>query len=347
MTLSRLRIRKPLASTPTPQQLFDEAAADNSYSKKSCLRSYEARTIILTGTDVGKELRGGGVKVHDVGMKDESWGAALRWLGRLFEWNGAKREDDGAENANKSPEIPASVSAGIAWVEPGMWKGRQAHFILLTFDPRPRLGRRFHRLEMNIRVWAAGDALQSIAPNPKLPLLWDPPAALDLAAKSPNIVMFNPRAVVGRASGSSAEPFWDGRFRPGDQFAYFADLRAAQDLALRRTAEDDLRCLLHVIAYGDDRVTVPRFSVAMVVLSEGKPFDLTLHSVSLHSGVRPGFHYLWTPYKPAKFAADTRLIPKGQKPIGVDFASAEAGSKLKEVIEWCKPYDTVSVRAAW
>lgn len=337
----------PARLPPTPQQLFDEAAADKDYSRKACLRTYHSRTILVTGPNAGEE------RSHPPGSQDEGkegepggkvqskWGKPLRGL-----WShNRKQMKDTPSSASIPASVPAYITGDITWVEPGVWNGKKAHFILLHFEHRREKATYLERVELDLRVWQAGDAVKSMANHSHKPLATVlPPLADDLADNAPPIVLYAPRAVVGRPAGSQQEYYWYGQFREGDSFRFAGDLHAPQELGIRGAKETDPHCLNHFVAYGDSRhrIPPPDFSVALVVLSDGKPFDLTAYNGTYHWGFDPLRYWLWSPYKPARFCQSRALRPKGQKRIRCDFASQEMKVKIQELVQWCQPFDTVS-----
>ena len=336
---------------PSPQQLFDIAAADEDYSKKACLRSLAVRTVMLTN-DMSEHDQDPASQAPEAapGMEGSTpppgiltrLAVPLKRLLRI-------------RSAHKNPSTPqpgergtsSFAVASIVHAEPGLWQGQKAHFIRLHVEYHPDATHHLERVDVTVRVWKAGDALESLAPLSHLHLLSvEPPDAPEFGDDAPPIVLYTPRAVVGREAGSKAEPYWDGHFRTGDHFLYFAQATPPRDFESDGPQDSTQpRSLLEIAALGDpeEMRVAPSFDVAMVVLSEGKPFDMTVYSTSVHWGVRGVERYLFDPYKPAKFGPSTRLIPKGERPIASDFAGAGMKEKLIKRVNWCKSYDTVSV----
>lgn len=330
---------------PSPQQLFSQAELDKDYSKRACLRTYSSRTIILTGTEAGEEKSEPPTPAEEKGKGGEAGVSRPKhWWNRFAVWRGPKTKSPGPR-ADTPASTPAYITGGITWVQPGLWKGKKAHFVLLNFQQRRGEEHYLERVELDLRVWRAGDALKSIAEHSHEPLADVlPPLAESLADHAPPIVLYAPRAVVGRPAASHIEPYWEGSFRPGETIRYGGDLHSPRELTIDGPKPNDARCLLHVVAYGDleHEVPAPNFSVALVVLSDGKPFDLTAYDVTFHWDLEPIRHYLWSPYLPARFSEHAQLIPKGHKPLHYDFASEEMKAKIKELLQWCAPFDTVS-----
>lgn len=69
----------------------------------------------------------------------------------------------------------------------------------------------------------------------------------------------------------------------------------------------------------------PHFTIGLVVLPDGKPFELNAvrTHTTLYQGLDPVKQYLWSPDNPARFNERAKLIPGGQKPTGVDFVIAQ------------------------
>lgn len=229
-------------------------------------------------------------------------------------------------------------------MEPGLWNGKKAHFVL-HFEHKRQEDIYLERVELDIRVWQAGDAVKSMAKDSHRPLAGvSPPVAEDLADNAPPIVLYAPRAVIGRPSDlPQREFYWPGHLQAGDTFRYSGDLLAPQERTAEGANETDRRSLLDIVAYGDprQRLPPPDFSVALVVLSDGKPFDLTAYDATFHWHLSPLGHWLWSPYKPARFCKSAKLRPKGQKPIRCDFASSDMRAKIQELVQWCQPFDTI------
>lgn len=256
----------------------------------------------------------------------------------------ANKRDQEALKPEPSSE-GATATIAITWVEPGVYNGQSAHFIRLSCESRRDEAHYLECIELDVRFWRAGDALQSIAAVSHLPLSSiEQPLALSLADRAPSVALYGPRAVVGRPAGSTTEPYWNGIFHPDSEFRYAADAHAPQEHSYRKAKDEDPISLLHIVAYGDPRARVPApsFEVGLVVLSDGRPFEMTVHSTSYHATLYPKTHYLRTPYHPARFNGKARLVPTGQKPIAVDFASDEMKARLREMLKWAEPYDTVS-----
>lgn len=330
----------PLPSR-TPQQMFDEALSDKDYSKNACLQTYSSKTILLSGPEAGQERREPPVPPHE---ESSCCGAIRKCLNAFVGRLGRKRESTAKKLVDRSIRTPSYITGGITWVEPGLWNGKEAHFVLLHFEHRRGAENYLEQVELDLRVWRAGDAIQSMAEHSHEPLIEvSPPFAEHLADHAPPIALYAPRAVVGRPADSHIEPYWRGKFRRGDDIRYAGDLHSPREGTLGGPKPSDPRCLLHIVAYGDldHSVPAPDFSVALVVLSDGKPFDLTVFDMTYHWNLAPIRQYLWSPYKPAKFTSAAQLRPKGQKPILCDFASEEMKARIKELVHWCQPYDTL------
>ena len=340
---------------PSPQQLFDNAAADKDYSKKASIRSLATRTVILTGevpegdqTPVSEWLpnaQRSQVPTVPPGLLARLAKASRRLcLMRASDERGASAP----VHVHGANEASAFAVASIPYVEPGLWQGQKAHFIRLHVEYHPDASHHLERVDVKVRAWKAGDALKSLDAVSHLHLLSvRPPDAPTFGDEAPPIVLFGPRAVVGRPAGSKVEPYWDGHFRTGDHFIYYAEASAPRDLdGDEPHTSSQPRSVLDIAAYGDHKEMrpAPSFDVGMVILSEGKPFDLTIYGTSTHWGLRRVGRYLFDPYSPAKIGPSTRLKPKGERRIAIDFSKEEMKEKLMDRVAWCKPYDTVSTR---
>lgn len=336
----------PVPRDLSPQKLFDRAVADQDYSRKACLRTYHSRTVLVTGPDAGQEQSQPPGVLED-GNGEKRKGAGVKHWWNPFGRNNArktKQSKDTPDSGAPPVSTPAYITGGISWAEPGLWSGKKAHFVLLHFEHRRQEANYLERVEVDIRVWQAGDAVKSMAKHSHKPLAKvPPPLAEDLADDAPPIILYAPRAVIGRPADVKVEPYWDGILRPGDTFRFAGDLHAPQERALRGAKETDPRSLLHIVAFGDadHKEPPPDFSVALVVLSDGKPFDLTAYEGTYHWGFAPLRHWLWSPYHPARFSKSAQLRPKGQKRILCDFASEDMRAKVRGLVQWCQPYDTV------
>lgn len=329
--------RKPSPSSLTPQERFDKAAANKDYSNKACTRSCKPKTVILTGVEAGEEK-------DWVPGKEEKVARRLKNI-LSSKAQGRNRGEEQDVYIDKGGQKPAYASLGITWVQRGLWNGRKAHFLLLRVEHQRGAAHYLQRVEFTLRAWKAGDALKSIAERSDKPLsAISPPLALEFSAAAPEIALYGPRAVVGRPYGTPVDCFWDGHFQPGDHWKYFAELRTPQHRAtFLRPTNGDVWSMLHAISFGDYDLKEPAhdFTIGMVIISDGEPFDLTAYSTSHHAGRDPVRQYLWTPYEPVRINGSMRILPKGQKPIKVDFGSQEMRMRWKELVEWSKPYDTV------
>lgn len=235
--------------------------------------------------------------------------------------------------------------ASVTRAEPCKWEGEKAHFVRLHVEFHPDATHYMERVDFTIRVWKAGDAFKSIESISHTKLLtFEPPKAPEYGNEAPPIVFYSPRAVVGRSTGSKAEPYWEGHFQSGEHFVYFAEAMPPVDIiSAGPHASTQPRSLLHISSFGDDKEwrPAPNFDVVLVVLSQGKPFDLTASSTSLHWGIPAAQRYLFTPYKPARFTRTTRLIPKGEKRISMDLADVTSREFLKRMMGWGSIYDTI------
>lgn len=239
---------------------------------------------------------------------------------------------------------PAFARVGITWSQPVVWKGRQATFLRLQTEHHRGSDHYLFRIELDVRFWKAGDAAKSQAEVSHLPL--SPalqPTALEMAAEAPEIVFYGPRAAVGRPANTAVDCFWDGHFQPGDNWCYFADVRTPTDLVPAWPEDDEPRSVLCAYSDGDDKqkIAAPHFTVGMIVLSDGKPFDMTVFSTSFYYGRDPVGQYLWSPYKPGKFNGTTQLIPDGESPLGKNLDSDEIKARWNGLVDWCRPYDTI------
>ena len=340
----RLSFAGSLRRTPqlTPRQRYDQAAKDVDYSNRACLGSCAFRTVVLTGVEAGQDKQW---------VPGERTPRGFSWK-KLFSRKAVSDDDEAqaemlkASYVDRDGEKPAFASLGVTWVEQGLWQGRKAHFLRLHIEHHSRQDQWVERVELDIRVWKAGDAIKSIAPLSNRPLSSvHPPPALELAAAAPEIVLYGPRAVVGRAAGTPVDCYWDGHFQPGDNWVYFAEARTPQHLALIHPTHDNVWSMLRVLAYGDYALKqpAPSFDIGLVILSDGKPFDLTAYSTTYHQdGGNETEQHLWSPYSPVKINGTMRLIPEGGKPIGpLNLGSRETKVKWKDLIDWSKPYDTV------
>lgn len=327
---------------PTPQQLFDQAAANHDFSNKACIRSCGLKTVVLTGVEAGEEKKW----VPGKEKTDARWKA-------LFSRKSTTTLDGGGSRQLQAPyrdrdgDTPAFAIVGVTWVEPGLFQGRKAHFLRLHVEHHHGTDQWIHRAELAIRVWRAGDAIRSIAAISDEPLSSiETPAALELADGAPEIALYGPRAAVGRPAGTVVDCFWDGDFHEGDRWNYFAEARPPQHLAYVRPKSEDVWSMLRIVSYGDYDIKepAPDFDVGLVVLSDGSPFELTAHSISVHQhGGHRIKRHLWSPYNPVRINGKMRLVPKGQKRIGaLDFGGEKMKARWKEIVSWTKPYDTVS-----
>ena len=332
----------------SPRQLYEEATANtNDYSKKACLQSLAARKVILSGrtTALNPEIPST-IRTHE---PDRGF------LSRLLSPFSTRTTTQSAQ-ANEASDTTAAATgneaavsyavASVTHAEPGKWEGQKAHFIRLHVEFHPDSEHYLERVDFTIRVWKAGDALKSIEPIADKQLLtFEPPHAPEFGNNAPPIVLYSPRAVIGRPAGSTVEPFWEGHFH-GEQFVYFAEaMPPINYMSAGPKFSTQPKSLLHIAAFGNKRrQAAPHFDVGFVVLSQGQPFDLTAYSTSLHWGlpVPAVGRYLFTPYKPAKFTRNTRVIPKGEKRLGMDFSKVGLRDKLKDMMGWAAPYDTVS-----
>lgn len=293
----------------------------------------------MTGVEAGEE------KSWTPRQEETGAGKWKAFFSRKGSTDKVERSQDSYRD--KTGHKPAFATIGITWVEQGWWQGRKAHFVRLHAEHHHGEGRWIQRVELAIRVWKAGDAIKSIAHRPNEPISsFMPPAALDLAAGAPEIVLYGPRAAVGREAGTPVDCFWDGHFQPGDRWHYFAEARAPQHLAFVAPKAEDVWSMLRILSYGDYKLKepAPDFDLGMIVLSDGEPFELTAYSSSTHQhGGLEVEQYLWSPYNPVRINHRTRLVPKGQKRIGsIKFESEAMKAKLKELVSWSRNYDTVS-----
>lgn len=329
-----------LPAAASPQQTFDKAVADKDYSRKACLRTYDSRTIIVTGPGAGQELARPPDAPDEENAEDGRWWNLF--AGRRV--SKTRQPPSTPTPAQLAATVPSYITGAITWVEPGLWNGMKAHFVLLQFEHKRQKDIYLERVSLDIRVWRAGDAVKSMVEYYHKPLAGVSPPLEDLADNAPPIVLYAPRAVVGRPSDSpQPEYYWAGRFQDGDNFRYAADLHAPRERTIGGAKETDPRSLLHIVAFGDNRQRLPPpdFSVALVVLSNGKPFDLTAYDGTFHWQLRPLRHWLWSPYNPARFCKSAKLRPKGQKPIRCDLAGVEMRAKIQELVQWCQPFDTI------
>ena len=352
--------RFPSFHVQTPQQRYDAAVNDRDYSDEACLKSWALKTVVLTGTEAGEEkvvaARGEADRQEEATVQNlvkTLLSAILARIRGLAHRMGQEGEKAKGKEATKRDEIyrdrlggqPPFAKVGITWAEPGLWKGRQAYILRLHIEHHRGLHHYLFRVELDVRFWRAGDAAKSQAEVSHLPL--DPshqPTALELAAEAPEIVFYGPRAAVGRPANTPVDCFWDGHFQPGANWCYFADVRTPTDLVPARPKEDEPRSVLCVYSYGDDdlKIPAPHFMVGMVVLTDGKPFDMTVLSSTFYFGCDPVPQYLWSPYKPGKFNGTAHLIPDGEKPMGPNLESEENKARWENLVDWSKPYDTVS-----
>lgn len=188
------------------QQMFDKALADEDYGKKACLKTYSSRTIVITGPDAGQERRAPPAPPKDkVAGGEAGEGVDEHWWNR-FSGRSKRRSIPSSVVQNSVNRTPAYITGHISWVEPGLWKGKKAHFVLLDFAHR-RGQEYLERVELDVRVWRAGDALQSIAEHSDKPLSSvPPPLAEELADHAPPVVLYAPRTVVGRPADAQVEP---------------------------------------------------------------------------------------------------------------------------------------------
>ena len=330
---------------PSPRQLYDEAAADTDYSKKACIRSLASRTVILAGRPNGL------IPMPFLGVEStgrDTKGFLSRLSRSLRRWGSpicsTKQPPDHLDAEADSGTFSYAV-ASVTHAEPGEWEGKNAHFIRLHVEYHPDSEHYLQRIQFTIRVWKAGDALRSIQPISHMQLLsFGPPDAPEFGNDAPEIVFYSPRAVVGRPAGSTEEPYWEGHFQPGEHFVFYAEAMPPTDYESGGPLESTQpRSLLHIAAFGDaqEQRPAPHFDVSLVVVSAGKPFDLTASSTSTHWGLPAIQRYLFTPYRPARFTRATKLIPKGEKRIGMDFGKPEMRDKVKSMMGWASPYDTV------
>lgn len=362
MQLGKAVMKLPCLSTkqaarpeePTsPQQLFDAAAADKDYSMTACLRSLAPRTVILTGHPSEREpmpeLEGsaGAERAKPSVQPHGLLGKLVSRFKRLWRRGKAAQHVPAPGPAQSDDDTHAFAVASVSHVEPGIWHGKKAHFIRLHVEYHPDDAHHLETADVSVRVWQAGDALQSFSAQSHLHLLsLRPRAAPEFGDNAPPIVLYGPRAVVGRPAGS-AQPYWDGHFAAGDHFVYTAEAMPPLDLhSAGPHANKHARSLLDINTSGnpEEMQPAPGFDIGFVVLSDGKPFDMTAYSTSVHWGLPAVCRYLFDPYKPAKFGASTRLIPKGEPSIGPDFSSGEMKDKLMSHVDWCRPYDTVSTK---
>ena len=313
------------------------------YSDKACIRSCALRTVILTGVEAGEEKRWSPYKV-DRGARSWKKLFFLNGTSGQVRTQGSPEGDVQAVYVDKRGDKPAYASIGIPWVEQGTWNGQKAHFLLLRVQHHRGAAHYLQRVEFDVRVWKAGDALQSIAKRSHEPLSSiSPPAAIELSAAAPEIALYGPRAAVGRPEGTPVDCFWDGHFQPGDRWRYFAELGTPPQGAYVQPTGRDVWSVLQTVSYGDYDLTEPAhdFDMGIVVISDGKPFDLTAYSSSYFAGRDAVHQYLWTPYEPARINGSMRVLPKPQRPLKIDFGSQEMKVKWKELVDWSKPYDTV------
>ena len=335
---------------PTPRELFEQAAADKNYSMKACLRSLASRSIFLTGDKVGVDHAGRLHGFHSTRGRTTLVERVKAWIPPP--WKGLretrKTENDLSTSSatDTATDAPSYAVAAITRAEPGVWGGRKAHLIRVHVEFHPDSKYYLQRAEVHIRLWKAGDAIKSFEQHSHLDLSASaPPDAPQLGTEAPPIVLYAPRAAVGRPADSVTEPYWTGHFKSGDHFIYFAEAFPPRDLSGGPPRDSKQpRSLLNIAVFGDskERCAPPHFDVVLVVLSDGKPFELTASTFSLHWGLPPVRSYLFTPYKPARFTYTTRLIPKKEKKIAIDFKSDGMREKLKEMVPWAKAFDTVS-----
>ena len=328
---------------PTPDQLFQRAATDKDYSDEACLRSCAPKTVVLFGPERGEDEN---LRLEKKTGRRCSWRRLFSREKRTSIKAQAKNETLSEAYVDKNGNKPAFATLSVTWVEQGLWKGRKAHFLRLHIGHHHGDGQWIERVELDVRVWKAGDAIQSIAHLSSRPLSsFNPPPALKFAADAPEIVLYGPRLVVGREAGTPVDCLWDGHFQPGDNWTYFAEARTPQHYAFIHPTRENVWSMLRILSFGDYALRQPaqNFDLGLVVLSDGMPFDLTVYSTSIHH--QPGSfevtRHLWSPYSPVKINGTVSLIPKDEKPMAVDFGSNEMKAKWKDVVDWSKPYDTV------
>ena len=175
----------------TPQEQFDAAVSNQDYSDQACLDSWSTKTVVLTGIEAGQEKRwvpGQRESIQRQGKLKRRWRA----------WFSAKGATRRVDSAKKTPEVfrdasgasPAFAVVGITWVEPGLWRGRQAHFVRLRVEHHRGSHHYVERVELDVRFWKAGDAIQSLAEMSHVPLDTGlQPIALEMADDAPEIAL--------------------------------------------------------------------------------------------------------------------------------------------------------------
>lgn len=353
--MARKRKSTPPGAVGSPQDLFDAAAADTDYSDQRCLQTYAAKSVIITGERKGKEAACSQEQESQTkGRLAHLWKAVRVAIGSAFLCFRSQRPQTPSSAADPAVPgtdgvTPAYALAAVTWVEPGRWQGKKVHFVRVQVSHHRSSSHYLERATIDFRFWKAGTAIQSIAAYSDRALeALKVPRAVRLSALAPSIAQFCPGTSVGRPAGTQVEPSWAGHFRTGERFRYYADVRGPSNHLAPSSRDNEVYCVLHVVTYLNTEFgtkldeTPPPFSVGLVVLSEGQPFEMTAHSTTSHHYVAPVPQYIWSPYAPVRFNSTVRHIPNGHEPLGMDFYTPEAKARWKELVPEFTPYDTVS-----
>lgn len=337
------------------------------FSPKACRRSYAARKVVLEDPSMIERE----TQTQKQAQRREATFSG--WFDRLREILKPSQPDtDKALSPHDGlHEALAYSTAEVTWSQVGRWNGQKAHYIQLRFR---HIGRITNPIDHAVVTLKLARAEERFRKEPKTAGCGDPslsaqqPSANPSTATPLRVVRYAPLQVLGMPprtppvdeASKTLKKGFGGNWAEGEQFAYVAKAHQPYDrraFRLQRYGFEiaapfpqgdcdhlvDSMVELSVIRNLQYRQDVPDLSIGIIVLTDGAPFVLSALTTCFVVGVRAISKPLLPCDSPARFnPAAKPFVPKGEKAIRVDFASQAMEDKMKELLTWCKPYETVS-----